>query len=368
MKKNLYIIGTRGIPAQYGGFETFAEKLSLYLSNRNWNVYVYAQKIKKTKKITKWKKINLINIRVKNNNPLSSVIFDYKSILHASNQKGIFLILGYNTAIFNLILKLKRKFSIINMDGIEWQREKWNKIIKIWFYINEFFGMKFSKVAIADNPHIKNYLFNKYKTDKIKMIPYGAESEIFNNLYVLKKYNIQKKKYALIVARPEPENSVYEIIKVFSKKKRNIKLVVLGSYNFENNKFHKKVKNIASQEIIFLGSIYDKKEISTLRSNSLFYFHGHKVGGTNPALVEALSSKCPIIAYDNLYNRWVAKNSAIYFNNEKSLDKKIDLMIYSKKVRKKLSHNSISEFKKRFKWENILHKYEQILLKYYKEN
>lgn len=366
MKKNLYIIGTRGLPARHGGFETFAEKLGLYLVNKNWNIFVYCQKIKKSKKIDKWKKINLININVKNNNPLSSVIFDYKSILHASKQKGIFLILGYNTAIFNFILKINKKNSIINMDGIEWKREKWSKIIKIWFYINEFFGMLFSRVAIADNPHIKSYLFNKYHTKKIIMIPYGAENKIYDVNQVLKKYGLQKKKYGIIVARPEPENSVYAIIRVFSKKERNIKLVVLGSYNFKYNEFHKRIKNISSKEIIFLGSIYEKKEITSLRLNSLFYFHGHKVGGTNPALVEALATKCPIIAYDNPYNRWVAKNAAIYFNNDTSLDKNIDNLISNKKLRKKLSYNSHRRFLQNFTWDKILKKYEYYLNKNYK--
>lgn len=366
MKKNLYIIGTRGLPAKHGGFETFAEKLSLYLVNKNWNVFVYCQKIKKLEKIDKWKRINLININVKNNNPLSSVIFDYKSILHASKQKGIFLILGYNTAIFNFILKIKKKNSIINMDGIEWKREKWSKIIKIWFYINEFFGMLFSRVAVADNPHIKSYLLSKYRTKKIIMIPYGAENKIYNGIQVLKKYGLQKKKYAIMVARPEPENSVYEIIKVFSKKKRNIKLAVIGSYDFKYNDFHKKIKKISSKEIYFLGSIYDKKKITTLRSNSMFYFHGHKVGGTNPALVEALATKCPIIAYDNLFNRWVAKNAAIYFNDDASLDKNINYIISSNKFRNKLSYNSYNRFLENFTWKKILKKYEYYLNKNYK--
>jgi len=364
-KKKLYILGTRGIPANHGGFETFAEKLSIYLVNRNWNVYVYTQKVKKTKLINKWKKINLINIKVKNKNALSSVIFDYKSILHASKQKGIFLILGYNTAIFNIILNFKRKFSIINMDGFEWKREKWHIIIKIWFYINEFFGMIFSNVAIADNPHIKNYLFNKYRSNKITMIPYGADTKIYNSLNVLKKYNIKKKRYGLIIARPEPENSVDQIIRVFSQKKRNIKLIVLGNYDFKNNKFHEKIKKTCSDKVIFLGSIYDKKIISTLRINSLFYIHGHKVGGTNPALVEALATKCSIIAYDNPFNRWVAKNAALYFNNDNSLEKNINLLINNKALNSKLSINSYKRFTDNFKWKKILSKYEDILNKNY---
>ena len=195
MNKHLFLLGTRGVPAKHGGFETFAEKLCLYLINRGWKITVYCQNYSKKKKsYEKWENINKVNIYVKNNNPLSTIIFDFKSILHASKQNGIFLILGYNTAIFSLILKIKKKFTLINMDGIEWKRDKWSLLVKIWFYINEYLAIKFNNFYIADNPYIQRYLSLKYNIKNLEMIPYGSETKFRKDNNILKKLKLKKKK------------------------------------------------------------------------------------------------------------------------------------------------------------------------------
>ena len=135
--KIVSILGTRGIPSNHGGFETFAQDLGLYLSERGWTVNVYCQKIGKGKtEIEIWKGIQLIKIYIKKDTNYGTLLFDLKSIIHSLRNKGIFLTLGYNTAILNLIYKVFRKVNIINMDGIEWKRRKWGFFIKSWFWIN----------------------------------------------------------------------------------------------------------------------------------------------------------------------------------------------------------------------------------------
>lgn len=367
MIKNLYILGTRGIPAKHGGFETFVEKLSLYLINKGWKVTVYCQCSKRKKqKYTKWKKINLVNIYTKKNTSFSTILFDLRSILHSSNKNGLFLILGYNTAIFNSILKFKKKTTLINMDGIEWRRDKWNFLIKLWFYLNEYLAIKFNDFYIADNPHIKKYLTSKYKIKNINMIPYGSDTEYKKNEKILKKFDLKKKKYSILIARPEPENSIFLIIKTFAKFKRNHKLLILGSYDFKNNPYHKKIFRVANEEIIFAGSIYDKNTVDTLRDNSLFYIHGHKVGGTNPALVEAMSKNCHIIAYNNLYNRWVLNNNGFYFKNEKSLENCFQVIFKKNKKISNIKKKIQKRFFNNFKWKQVLIQYENLLNNKYK--
>ena len=131
-KKTINIIGTRGIPASHGGFETFAEKLSLYLVKKKWVVNVFCQEFGKSKPSKmKWNGINLIRIPVNFKGPLSTIIYDFKSALISSHIKGLCLTLGYNTAIFNIFQKFKKQKNIFNMDGIEWKRDKWNFFIKV---------------------------------------------------------------------------------------------------------------------------------------------------------------------------------------------------------------------------------------------
>ena len=252
------------------------------------------------------------------------------------------------------------------MDGIEWKRDKWSLLVKAWFYINEYLAVKFNDFYIADNPHIKKYLSSKYKIQNITMIPYGSEAKYKKNERILKKLNLKKKKYSILIARPEPENSIYLIIKTFTKVKRNHKLLILGRYDFKNNPYHKKIFQYANEEIIFGGAIYNKNTVDTLRDNSLSYIHGHKVGGTNPALVEAISKNCYIIAYNNPYNRWVLNNNGSYFNDEKSLQNCFEEVFNKGKKINKMKKLINKRFVKYFNWEKILKKYENLLNKKYK--
>ena len=158
-KKKIIISGIRGIPADHGGFETCAERLSLYLEERGWDVSVYCQKkgSKKTHK-TKWNNINLINVYVSSNSAFSTILFDLKVVIDSLKFRDhIILTFGYNTAIFNILYRIFNIKNVINMDGIEWKRQKWGFCLKIWFYINEKIAKLFSNVMIADHPEIKKY-------------------------------------------------------------------------------------------------------------------------------------------------------------------------------------------------------------------
>lgn len=366
----LSILGIRGIPANHGGFETFAEKLALYLVGRNWTVSVYCQdvKVKKLKKEI-WKDIELIKIPSKNNGSLDTVIFDYKAIMLAKDTPGIFLTLGYNTAILCGFLKLKNKINIINMDGLEWKRRKYNIFEKSWLYLNERLGVVFSSHVIADNPAIENRMKKISPSEMpITMIPYGADNpeNIISQeaqVKILNSFGINSSEYVLIVARPVAENNIYEVIKTFSKKKRNHMLVILGNYE-KSNSYQKKVLNIAGYEVLFLGAIYDKRILDVLRLNAKLYIHGHSVGGTNPALIEAMASGLAVLAHDNHFNRWVVGNDAHYFLNEKELEQKLDYLLLNNKEIKKMSKSSFIRYKENFKWEKILVEYEKVFDSY----
>jgi len=360
--KKIRILGTRGIPAQHGGFETFAEHLALHLTKQDWEVVVYCQEEGQGKTYeTTWKGIKLIHIPVKQKRALGTIIFDWKATLHSCKDKNLALVLGYNTAIFSILYRLLGIKSIMNMDGIEWKRHKWSKLEKIWLHFNERCGRWFSNHLIADHPEIKNYLKKETNENKITMIPYGAD-EIHNaDESILTQYGLKKREYAIVIARPEPENSIYEIVHAFSQRKRNIKLVVLGNYDKAENLYKEKVFSAASGEVIFPGAIYDKEQVSALRYHALFYAHGHQVGGTNPSLVEALGAGSPVLAHNNKYNKWVVKESSQFFSSKDECAEKITHLLENKADLEQMRIKSKENFRENFTWLKILSAYEELL-------
>ena len=175
-KKKLVLLGIRGVPAQHGGFETFAEYLCPFLIAKGWEVNVYCQEQGKGPIYTStWKGVNRIHIPISSSGSLSTIIFDFRSVVHSLRFDSVFLTLGYNTAIFNIIHRVFGKINVINMDGIEWKRQKWTPIGKTWFWLNERFGCWFGNHLVADHPSIKKHLATRVSHKKITMIPYGAK-------------------------------------------------------------------------------------------------------------------------------------------------------------------------------------------------
>jgi glycosyltransferase involved in cell wall biosynthesis len=368
MKKELILLGIRGIPAKHGGFETFAEYLCKYLIARDWNITVYCQEDGKGSIYESvWQGVKRIHIPVNNQGPLGTIIFDFKSVIHSLRQNGVFLTLGYNTAFFNILHRLFGKANVINMDGIEWNRQKWGKIAKSWFWINERFGCWFGNHLVADHPRIEDHLATRVSRNKITMIPYGAPAVINADETILAEYGLEKNKYAIVIARPEPENSFLEIVTAFSQKTRGQKLVVLGTFTPKTHPYHKAVMAAASDKVIFPGAIYDFEKVGALRFYSRFYIHGHQVGGTNPSLVEALGAGCAVIAHDNQFNRWVAANGAHYFADINALSTFFDTDYLDDEFVQARKIHSKQQFTERFQWDDILAQYESLLLKYTKD-
>ena len=367
--KKLIILGTRGVPAKHGGFETFAEKLSIYLTEQGWNVTVYCQEdYDGAITESQWHGINRVHIPVSRPGAAGTVIFDWKATCHALSQDGLFLTLGYNTAIFNLIQRVKGQRNIINMDGIEWRRDKWGLIAKTWFWLNERAGCWVGNHLIADHPKIKDHLCTRVKAEKVTMIPYGGDEVKNADPSLLEQYGLACGEYSVIIARPEPENSFLEMVSAFSRSTRNHKLVVLGNFTPETNFFHRQVMDAASAEVIFPGAIYESSIVQALRFFSRFYLHGHRVGGTNPSLVEAMGAGCAVIAHDNHFNHWVAGPDAAYFKDESTCAMLFDRLLANDTAVEKMKAASYSRFRERFTWDQVLREYEKLLSYWYPLN
>lgn len=365
--RTIVLLGIRGIPAQHGGFETFAEYLCKYLRKNGWDILVYCQEVGLGPVYeSEWEGVRRIHIPVKQEGPLGTIIFDLRSILHSLKQNGIFLTLGYNTAIFNILHRLFRKQNIINMDGIEWRRQKWGAFAKAWFWLNERFGCWFGNQLVADHPRIEDHLATRVSRRKITMIPYGGLHVEAADQSKLVALGLKADGYSVVIARAEPENSLLEVVEGFSRKLRGHKLVVLGNYSDENA-YHRAVKAAASDEVIFPGAIYDLDVVSALRFYAKFYIHGHQVGGTNPSLVEALGAGNAVLAHDNPFNRWVADDGAEYFSGADSFSRLLEKLLTNDQQVAQMKRNSASQFNARFQWGSILEQYEALLLKHYPE-
>ncbi len=362
--RHLRILGSRGIPANHGGFETFAEKLSLYLLQRGWKVTVYCQEEGHGPVVEdRWNGVHRVRIPSGPDTALSTIVFDWKCVRHAARSPGLCLTLGYNTAVFTWFLKRAGIRNLINMDGIEYRREKWGQLARLWFRFNERAACRLADHMLADHPAIKKHLTRIAPAEGITVLPYGADALPAQPVAPLAALGLEPGRYLTVVARPEPENSILEIVQGFSARPRGVQLAVLGRYD-EANRYHRAIKSAASDEVRFLGAIYDTAVVGALRYHCLAYLHGHQVGGTNPSLVEAMAAGNAVIAHDNQFNRWVAGEVARYFTSAGHLAEMLDGLLANRDGVERMRAASRARFSVEFDWRAVSANYEELLLAY----
>ncbi len=362
-RPHLAILGIRGIPASHGGFETFAERLALYLVAQGWKVTVYCQEDTTGPMYEDlWEGVHRIHIPCGKETAASTIRFDWRSIVDTVRLRpDVALTLGYNTAVFCTRLRLAGIPNVINMDGIEWQRDKWSGPAKAWLYANEWAGVKLGDHLIADHPSIADHLARLTDPDRITVIPYGANEVLDAPVEPVERLGLVPGQYATVIARPEIENSLLEIVSGFSAEPRGCTLAVLGRYTPDTHPYHRAVMDAASAEVRFLGPVYDPAIVSALRFHSRMYVHGHRVGGTNPSLVEALGAGNPVLAHRNRFNRWVAGSDAAYFESAEEAAAAFDMLLDQPRKLAAMSRASRERYRERFRWEPVLHRYESVL-------
>jgi glycosyltransferase involved in cell wall biosynthesis len=358
---SLQILGCYGIPARHGGFEAFAEMFAQYLVQKGWHVRVYCQ-LSSTERIrvTEWNGVELYHVPAWGSGVASTVHYDVRCMRIALKTKMPILTLGYNTAFLNYLPRLHNIPNVINMGGIEWKRGKWGAFAKSFFYINERLGSRFGDYLVADHPEIKKYLERKDIQTPVRMIPYSAKKYNEYTEEHLKEFSLVPQKYLTVIAHWVEENQILEIVQAFSRRKRGVRLVVLGRYN-NDYPYHTKVLQAASAEVDFIGSVY-QPEVASLRVYSLGYVHGHTVGGTNPSLVEALHAENPVIAAENPFNRWVAGPSAKYFSSVEDLDEIFTHVLSAPAITEEMSEGSRMQYEKEFSYEKVMGAYHDLMI------
>lgn len=360
----LNIMGTRGIPAGHGGFETFAERLALFLVDRGWRVTVYGQGEGVPNLIDPvvdyWRGIERRIFVPHHDGALGTIEFDRACVRDVVKRPGVDLVLGYNTALFNLAQRWRGRRVVMNMDGIEWKRQKWSLPAKAWLFANELIGLHGTTVTIADHPEIARQL-SRRTLKKPVMIPYGADRIDDAPTAPVAALGLTPGSYYLGICRLEPENSVLEIVEAYRATPRDAKLVLLGAID-PQNPFHRKLQAAADGAVIFPGAIYDPAVVGSLRFHARAYVHGHRVGGTNPSLVEALGAGNAIIAHDNAFNRWTAGDEQQFFADRAALAALFDRLERDETMLAAARVAARARFEQDFRWDDVLGAYERCLL------
>ncbi|MCX8035087.1 MAG: DUF1972 domain-containing protein [Candidatus Dojkabacteria bacterium] len=360
-KLKVAIVGTAGIPARYGGFETLAQNLVDYLSDRfDWYVYC-SSSFYNDKKLEIYKNAKLKYINLKPNG-WQSILYDILSIFDSVTYADVVILMGVSGA---LVLPFVRLFSnikiVTHLDGLEWKRGKWNVFIKLLLKFFEFVAVKFSHKLIADNIAIRDYIEDAYKlSDNVVLIEYGGNQskKIKFTQEILEKYPFLKNKYAFSVCRIEPENNVEMVLDAFATCS-HLNIVFVG--NWDGNKYAQKIfaKYSKYKNVYLVGPIYDLDELNTIRSNAYVYIHGHSVGGTNPSLVEAMFVGLPVICYNSIFNVNTTENKALYFSSAKELYEIIS-SIQSYDLNE--IGNQLYELANiKYDWDHITDKYRQLI-------
>jgi len=317
------ILGTRGIPNAYGGFEQFAEHLSIGLLQRGHEVFVYNSSLHPYKG-KDWKNVKIIHCRDLENKigAAGQFVYDLNCIRDARKRDfDVLLHLGYTSDSIWHRMWPEKTINIVNMDGLEWKRSKYNKLTQRFLKWAESLAAENAHTMIADSPDMQAYLLNTYGRRPI-YIPYGADVFSKPNVSILEKYDLRPHQYFLMISRMEPENNIEMIIKGHLASKRPYPLFIIGNIT---NQFGRHVTTTYKDPAIkFSDAIYDQVELDNLRYHCSLYFHGHSVGGTNPSLLEAMACGCRIAAHDNQFNKAVLQNETDYFPSENNVTRIID--------------------------------------------
>lgn len=346
--KRIAIVGIVGLPAKYGGFETLAHNLVKQLKEK-YSFTIYCSAYAYKKKPLRWEGASLKYLPLKANG-IQSIPYDMLSIMLASRNADIVLLLGVSGAlIFPFLNKRKRRKIIVNIDGIEWRRSKWSKGAKRILKFLESLAVKYADVIVSDNEEIMKYVQKRYNIKSV-LIEYGADHIISIDKSI-------KERYAFTVCRIEPENNIHLILEAFTCVGMQLKVVGNWHQSIYGEKLFKKYSSYENIEL--LSPIYDQQKLDLLRANCRLYIHGHSAGGTNPSLVEAMYLGLPVISFDVSYNIATTENKAIFFKNKEGLinilknvsDEELDL------VAKELKGIAI----RRYQWKNISDKYSSII-------
>ena len=358
------ILGTRGIPNYYGGFEHISEYVSAGLVKKGHSVTVYNSHNHPYTADT-WNGVNIQHCYDPEYliGTAGQFVYDLNCLTDARKRKfDVVLLMGYTSSSVWGRLYPKKSAIITNMDGLEWKRSKYSKPVQQFLKYAEKLAVKHSHFYISDSRVIKDYLEDKYNITS-EYIPYGADliSEVEKEQ--LDTALAQKEDYFLLMARMEPENNIETILEGFNNSNSPRTFKVLGD---TGNRFGQYIRHRFKNDerIQFKGAIFDTAKVRVLQNNSYLYFHGHSVGGTNPSLLEAMASEALIAAHDNPFNKSVLHSDAFYFSDASGVQHLVET-VQRKETERNMVKNNLNKIAFQFNWEKIINEYEAFIVECY---
>ena len=351
-------MGTRGVPANYGGFETCAEEISVELVKRGHEVIVYGRKGNSNDNQKYYKGVRLYHmprIKGKITDTFSSTLF---AMLHVLFKKAdvIYVMNAANSPLCFLPWILGKKV-VINVDGLEWKRKKWGKFARGYYQFAEKVSTYFSHRIISDSMGIKDYYLDRYRKDST-FIAYGAEVEESERPEIIKEYGLEPGSYFFVASRLEPENNADLTIQAFEKVKTDKKLIIAGGANYKSS-YIAELKKTTDPRIQFLGAVYTEGHIKELHCNCYAYVHGNEVGGTNPALLKALGYGNTVLAFNVPFNAEVVKDGGImYERSVNDLASKMQYLVDNPHLIEEFKVKAVNRIRQDYTWKKITDEYE----------
>ena len=356
------IIGSRGYPYVYSGYETFVRELGERLAAAGFEVTVYCHRNLFRKRPRFVNGIRLVYIPTIERKNLSQFVHSFQSALHACFSRcDAILVVNSANGPFGVFFRLFRKKTVINVDGLEWLRPKWRGLGARYFLWASKLATRLFDEVIADSAEIGRIYQEKFHC-RPTVIAYGADIRESRNPERIRKWGLEKRGYYLIVGRLIPDNNGDLIVRAFLKSATKRKLVIVGDVSYRDA-YAQRIRSVADPRLVFAGYVDDAEELSELYHHCYGYFHGHEFGGTNPSLLQALACGCAVCALDTVFSREVLKNGeyGLFFSkDDDTFVSMIDKMEESPEMMAEFRKKAPSRIREEYTWEKIAGQYSRL--------
>ncbi|MEO8025076.1 MAG: DUF1972 domain-containing protein [Bryobacteraceae bacterium] len=349
------ILGTRGIPANYGGFETFAEELSTRLVERGHRVTVYCRE----RRASPYRGVELVYLPTIRHKYTDTIVHTMLSAMHlVFRRSDVALYCNAANAIFTILPRVTGIPVALNVDGLERNRKKWNKFAKAWYLASEKLATILPNAIVTDAEKIEEYYRERYGKEST-FIAYGADTSIAETREVLDRLGLETRGYFLYVSRMEPENNGLLVREAFESVKTDLKLALVGDAPYATE-YIRRVRDTRDPRVVLPGAIYGQG-YKELGSHCFAYIHATEVGGTHPALIEAMGRGALTLYLDTPENAEVAEGAALPFTHETLPDRIRDVLAMSEEERNAWRAKAVERVRQRYSWEAVTAAYEALL-------
>jgi len=355
------IIGTRGIPAAYGGFETFAEELSTRLVRRGHEVWVYCRAHAVHERLAEYHGVRLRFVPAIRHKYLDTVSHTFLSVLHLLVRGplvDVVLVCNAANSAFCCLTRAAGIGTVLNVDGVERRRKKWNSLGRAWYRMSERLATWLPAAIVTDARAIQSYYLERYGKQS-RFIPYGASPPGAAGTDRLQRLGLRPGNYVLYVSRLEPENNALLVVRAFEKVRGNVSLAVVGDAPYAAG-YIRRLHDTSDRRILFPGAVYGEG-YRQLRAHALLYVHATEVGGTHPALIEAMAAARPVLYLDTIENREAAADSGLAFSSSPDdLAAKMQFLLDCPEERQRLAALASERARRLYDWEEITTAYEEL--------